>query len=496
MQTPNTTPAADTGQDLAFADAHALAASVRARRISAQALLELYLQRVERFNPAVNAVVLLRADEARRAARAVDDALAAGRATGPLAGVPMTIKESIDWAGTPSTRGHPLYRDNVAARDALMVERLRAAGAVVFGKTNVPWMLQDWQTFNAIYGTTHNPWDRALSPGGSSGGSAAALAAGLTGLELGSDIGASIRNPAHYCGVFGHKPTYGIVPWEGAQLPGSHARSDLTAFGPLARSARDLALALEVLAGPEPASAAAWSLALPPPRKSALGEFRVAVMLDSPCCAQDRVLTDQLARAVDTLAAAGLRVDLRARPEIDWRRAHHLYLMLLRGATGTRVSDTVFEAHRDAAARRGADDHSYPAYVDRAVAMSHREWWQLHNEREGMRLAWARFFQDYDLLLCPAAASTARPHDQAGDRADRTIAVNDGREPVVEQMFWAGIASLVKLPATVAPVGLAADGLPCGLQIVGPYLQDRSCIEFARCVEETLGGFVAPPGFA
>ena len=480
---------------LAFEAAVALAARIRARELTSVELLEHYLERVAKHNPALNAVILLREDEARRQARAADEALQRGEACGPLHGVPMTIKESIDWAGTPSTRGHPGYRDNRPPRDAVMVERLKRAGAVIFGKTNVPFMLQDWQSFNAIYGTTGNPWDPTRSPGGSSGGSAAALAAGLTGLELGTDIGASIRNPAHYCGVFGHKPTYGVVPWQGAQMPGSYAPSDLVVFGPLGRSAADLDVALQVIAGPAGLDAKGWSLALPPPSKRAAKEFRVAVMLENPCCAQDEVLTAKLAEAVEALRRAGVAVDLEARPDIDWKRAHHIYLMLLRAATGARVSDEQYAKHLEGAASRDPDDTSYRAYLDRAVTVSHREWWNLHNERERLRLVWAEFFSAYDLFLCPTAASTAFPHDRAGERPERTIPVNGKREPTTDQLFWAGLSSLVNLPATVAPVGLASNGLPCGIQIVGPHLEDRTCIRFAALVEEALGGFRPPPGY-
>lgn len=481
--------------DLAFEPAVALAAKIRSRQISSFELLEHYLRRVEKHNPRLNAIVLLQADKARSQARAADEALARGDPCGPLHGVPMTIKESIDWQGTPSTRGNPAYRENYPPRNAVMVDRLQRAGAIIFGKTNVPLMLQDWQTFNVIYGTTNNPWDVSRVPGGSSGGSAAAIAAGLTGLELGTDIGASIRNPAHYCGVFGHKATYGVVPWQGAQIPGSFAPSDLVVFGPLARSARDLEVALEVLAGPAGLDADGWSLALPPPRKRALKDFRVAVMLENSCCAQDDVLTRKLADAVDELARAGVRVEANARPALDYKRAHHIYLMLLRAATGARVSDEVYARHLQSAASRTPDDSTYRAYLDRAVTISHRDWWNLHNEREGMRLAWADFFSQYDLLLCPTAASTAFPHDQAGERPERTIPVNGGRQPTTDQLFWAGLSSVVNLPATVAPVGLASDGLPCGIQIVGPHLQDRTCIEFARLVGEALGGFTPPPGY-
>jgi amidase len=235
-------------ENLAFASALSLASKIRHKDISARELLEFYLQRVEHYNPRLNAIIFRQDEQARQRADAADAACARGEVWGPLHGVPMTIKEHFDWVGSPSTRGNPVYQHNYPQRNAVVVERLQTAGAIVFGKTNVPLMLADWQSFNDVYGTTNNPWDLTRVPGGSSGGAAAALTAGLTGLDLGGDIGGSLRNPAHYCGVFGHKPTYGIVPSQGVGLPGVYAPADMAVSGPLARSADDLAVALEVLA--------------------------------------------------------------------------------------------------------------------------------------------------------------------------------------------------------------------------------------------------------
>ena len=256
--------------DLPFRSATALAAEIKRKTISASELLELFLKRVEAYNPALNAIVAMNLSEARERARAADEALARGEDWGPLHGVPMTIKESFDVVGMPTTWGVPELKNNYPTRNAIAVDRFLAAGAILFGKTNVPLYLADWQTFNAIYGTTNNPWDLSRSPGGSSGGSAAALAAGLTALEAGSDIGASIRNPAHYCGVFGHKPTWGICPPRGQALPGIVAPTDISVIGPMARSADDLELGLSIMAGPDDIDAAGWRLELPPPRRSRL----------------------------------------------------------------------------------------------------------------------------------------------------------------------------------------------------------------------------------
>ena len=481
--------------NLAFESALSLASSIHKKQISSLELLELHLRRVEAYNPQLNAIVFMQIDKARQRAEAADGALARGEVWGPLHGVPMTIKESFDWTGSPSTWGNPVFKDNYPQSDGVAVERLQSAGAIIFGKTNVPLMLADWQSFNDIYGTTNNPWDLTRVPGGSSGGAAAALAAGLTGLELGSDIGASIRNPAHYCGVFGHKPTYGIVPYHGQLLPDVFAPPDIAVSGPLSRSAEDLAVAVDVMAGAAGLNAVGWRLDLPAPRKTSLKDFKVAVMLTSPCCVQDNELTDQLQHAIDALAHAGVQVDDRAQPAIDLQRSHHVYLMLLRAATSTSMPDLEFAGHLESAAQRSGDDWRYRAYIDRAVTLHHRDWWQLHNEREKMRLAWADFFQEYDLLLCPAAASAAFPHDHEGERPDRTIPVNGGREPTTDQLFWAGISCSVYLPSTVAPAGFTKSQLPCGLQIVGDYLHDHTCIEFARLLSQELGGFTPPSGY-
>src|SRR5213083_1819026 len=259
--------------DVPFRSARQLAADIKKKKIGCLELLDLHLARVEKYDGALNAIVVRDFERARKRARALDRAR--GR-RGPLHGVPMTIKESYDVAGLPTTWGVPAYRDNVATKNAVVVDRLLGAGAVIFGKTNVPLFLADWQSFNAIYGTTNNPWDVSRAPGGSSGGSAAALAAGLTGLEAGSDIGSSIRNPAHFCGVYGHKPTWGIVPRDGQALPWQQAPVDIDVVGPLARSSDDLALALSVMAGPDAIEAAGWRLELTRPRQKRLRDFKVA----------------------------------------------------------------------------------------------------------------------------------------------------------------------------------------------------------------------------
>ena len=481
--------------DLPFRSARQLAADIRKKKIGCLELLDLYLARVEKYDPALNAIVVRDVDGARRRARAADRALAKGQVWGPLHGVPMTIKESYDVAGLPTTWGVPALRGNVATKNAVVVDRVLAAGVVLFGKTNVPLYLADWQSFNAIYGTTNNPWDLARAPGGSSGGAAAALAAGLTALEAGSDIGSSIRNPAHFCGVFGHKPTWGIVPRHGQALPGQVAPVDIDVVGPLARSADDLSLALSVMAGPDPIDAAGWQLRLRPPRQKRLREFKVALMLDAPESAVDREVQDRLQALADFLGRQRAKVDDRARPAIDTGEAFRVYIRLLRAATSARQSDAEFAKNLGIERGLAADDDSYYARAQRAEVLHHRDWLAANEARHRMRLAWAQFFTRYDLLLCPVAGTAAFPHDQQGERHARTLVINGARAPVTDHLFWAGYSGASFLPSTAAPCGFTPAGLPVGVQIVGPQYGDLTCLGFAKLLEREFQAFVPPPGF-
>jgi amidase len=482
-------------QDIAFWPAKRLAGHLRRRKVGCLELLDHYLTRVERHNPRLNAIIATDIDGARKRARAADRALAKGEVWGPLHGVPMTIKESYDVAGLPTTWGMPALKDNIAARNALAVDRMLGAGVVLFGKTNVPLMLADWQSYNDIYGTTNNPWDLRRSPGGSSGGSAAALAAGLTGIDAGSDIGSSIRNPAHFCGVFGHKPTYGICPPRGHALPGRVAAGDISVIGPLARSAADLDIALAAMAGPDDIDGAGLHLKLPPPKKKRLRDFKVALVLDDVNVEVDRSVKDRLQALADFLARSKAKVNDRARPGFDTTHLHRTYVALLRAATSGRQTAAQFAHSLERAQTVEPDDMSYFAQMTRANVMHHRDWLAYNEERHRIRLKWAEFFKDYDLLLCPVASTPACPHDHAGERWERTIEVNGKTVPATDELFWAGYSCLAYLPATVAPIGFSQEGLPIGVQIVGPQYGDRACIGFAGLIEREFQGFVAPPGY-
>jgi len=332
-------------------------------------------------------------------------------------------------------------------------------------------------------------------PGGSSGGAAAALAAGLTALEIGSDIGASIRDPAHYCGLFGHKPTFGICATNGQALPGRVAEQDITVIGPLARSAADLELALKIVAGPDEIDARGWRLALPPARKKSLREFKVAVMLSAETAEVDRSVQNCIQGVVDFLGKQKVIVSDTARPDIDTAEAHYVFIQLVRSATSRAQTDEVFARNLAAAGKLTADDQSYRAWMLKGNTMFHRDWLQWNEARHQMRLKWDAFFREYDLLLCPAAATAAFPHNHSGERWERMVDVNGRPQPSTTQMFWAGFSGMAYLPSTVAPAGLTSEGLPVGVQIVGPQYGDLTCLRFAQLLERDYQRFVPPPGF-
>lgn len=483
-------------KDIHYQSATALAQALRRREIGSRESLEHFAQRIERFNSGLNAVVTLDLDRARAAADAADAAAARGEFKGPLHGLPITVKDTFETAELRTTAGAKIYERHVPSKNAVAVQRLIDAGAVIFGKTNSPAFAADIQTYNDIFGTTNNPWDRARTPGGSSGGSAVAVAAGLTAFEFGSDIGGSIRIPAHYCGVYGLKTTYGIVPSLG-QIPGppgSLAKRDISVAGPLARAADDLDLVLAAVAGPLPEQAVAWRLALPPPRGKRLGDYRIAAWFDDPDFAVDHALRNTLQQTADALRRAGANVDERARPAFSLRDAFDVFLRLLYPVTTARLPDDAFDKLRDTAARSAPDDASGPARFARAAVISHREWLHINETREQLRAACAAFFKQYDVLLAPSSPIPPIPHDHSPDMMARTIAVNGETRWYWDQQAWIGLAGMAYLPATVAPVGLA-DGLPVGMQIIGPYLEDRTTIDFAKRLAEVVGGFQPPPGY-
>jgi amidase len=481
---------------LDYRTAGELVALLAARKISAVELLERSIARIMQHDGPINAVVVRDFDQARTAARLADAALQRGDRR-PLLGLPMTVKEAYNVAGLPTTWGFPAAKDYSPAEDALAVRRVKAAGAIVIGKTNVPISLADWQSYNDIYGTTNNPWDLGRTPGGSSGGSAAALAAGYVSLELGSDIGGSLRTPAHYCGVFAHKPSLGLVPARGHTRPNMPAlplESDLAVIGPMARSASDLGLALDLIAGPdELTGGVAYRLALPPPRRDSLSDYRVLVIGKHPLIAT----ASDVAKPLDTLAAnlgkAGARV-AHASPLLpDLGKSGRIYTQLLSSNFGALLPTEEYAKIAAATAALPAGDDSLAAWRARGTVLSHRDWIMADGARARLRQEWRELFREWDIVLCPPMPTAAFPHDHVPEQRRRRIEIDGETFPYLDQIVWPGIATLVGLPATAAPIGRTDSGLPVGVQIIGPSLEDRTTIHFAGLIEREFGGFVPPP---
>ena len=480
--------------DLAFLSATQLAAKIRLREISSEELLRLYFERIDRYNGDLNAIVVQRRDEAVAAAKKADQELAKGtEQLGALHGVPMTVKESYGVAGTPSTWGIPEMKDNVVESDALPIQRLKAAGAIIFGKTNVPIRLADFQSYNDIYGTTNNPWDRTRGPGGSSGGSAAALAAGLTGLETGSDIGGSIRNPAHYCGVFGHKPTWGLLPPRGHAMPGVLSPSDISVIGPLARSATDLKTAVLTMGGPDEIAARGQSLNLPRLEKKP-GSMKIAVWRDDEMAPVAKEVSERVDLIAQTLADLGANIDFDARPGFTAQHSDFVYRNLLQATMSARLSDEQYAHALDSVASLDSEDKSTEASVRRSQVARFREWNALNEQRTHLRWAWHDFFNEYDVLLTPVMATAAFPHDHRPMR-ERKIQVDNSPQDYGTQVFWSGLTCGSYLPSTVIPTGLNDQGLPIGIQIAGPEYGDLITIEVAELLEQEGFTFTPAPDF-
>jgi amidase len=471
-----------------------LVEALAARQISARELVDAAIARIEALDPKINAVVVRDFDRARAAADAADAALARGERRA-LLGLPMTVKEQFNIAGLPTTWGFPKHRDWRPDADALAVQRLKAAGAIILGKTNVPINLADWQSYNDVYGTTNNPWDFTRSPGGSSGGSAAALAAGFVPLEFGSDIGGSLRAPAHYCGVFSHKPSLDLVPSRGAgppQTPANPVRGDLAVIGPMARSASDLALQMSVVAGPdELIEGIGYKLALPPPRHEKLADFRVLVIDAHPLCPTANSIQKALNDLTDRLGKAGCTVLRDSSKLPDLALTSRVYRKLLSAFFAADLSPEDRARVEAAAKALPPDDQSLNASGLRGVTMSHRDWIQESRIRGGLRARWQALFHDVDVVLCPPMPTLAFQQDHSPKYA-RKLDVDGMNIPYNDQSVWAGIAILTGLPSTTMPIG-QGDGLPIGMQITGGYLEDRTTIAFADLVEREFGGFIPPP---
>lgn len=492
--------------DPSYATATEILALMDAGEVTSRELVEHQLDRIGRLDGEVHAVVTLDDERALHQADERDAERRAGRVTGPLHGLPMTVKDAFATAGTRTTAGMNELAGHVPDRDAVAVARLRRAGAIVVGKTACPEGVTGQETANALTGTTRNPWDQRRTTGGSSGGAAAALAAGFTPLELGSDMGGSIRQPASFCGVFGHYPTRGVVPLRG-HLPSVPVDDldpsrDLTAVGPMARSAADLTLALEVLAGPDDLDARAWRLELPAARITRPAELRVACWFDDPDFPVASEVVEVLSDAADALADAGASVDAAARPAFDLVEAERVGFDLWVAAASASLEDEQAVEQAQLAETVPPHDDRRVARRAQATAMSHRQWLALDRRRAQLRRAWEELFRDVDVLLCPVVPVVAFPVadepqvvDRMTYRLERTLTVDGVERPYLDQLVWTTAVGLADLPSTSTPVGLSRSGLPVGAQVVGRAFDDRTTLRVASMLNRLTGGFRVPPSF-
>jgi amidase len=477
--------------DPTFATATELTDALRRRAISSRELLEVTLQRIEAAAPHLNAVVRLDVDRARQEATHADEALAGGDLLGPLHGLPMTVKDVWGTEGLVTTSGAPGRARFVPERDAPAVARLRAAGAIVVGKTNTPLWAGDIQTVNDVYGRTSNPWDLARTPGGSSGGAAAAVAAGLSPLELGSDIGGSIRTPAHCCGVYGLKPSWGVIPTRGYLPPtGDLIEDDVNVAGPLARSIDDLELALGVLAGPNDDEAVAWRLELPagPPVEELAG-LRVGVTLDDSDFPVSGEVRDVLQRLADRVADAGAQVVEVPLP-VDLGDGFRTWIDLVLPIVGALLPDEEFAAF---CGLDGIVDESLGVRAGQALVSRWRTRREADERRQHQRRRWAELFDDHDVVLAPPMVVPAFPHDHERPFAERTLDYDGHSAEHLELTAWCAAIGVMLLPVVCLPAGRTRDGLPVGVQCIGPFLSDRRLVGIARLLDTTGERFVPPP---
>ncbi len=453
--------------ELHYLTAAEMAAGLKKKAFSATELCDASIARIERLDPQINAVVVHDFERARAEARMADNAIAKGEAK-PLTGIPMTVKESLDLRGHPTTWGFEAHLEHHAREDALLVRRLKAAGAVILGKTNVPPGLSDWQSTNPIYGRTNNPYDVTRSPGGSSGGAAAAVAMGFSAIDVGSDIGGSIRVPSMFCGVYGHKTSHQLIPM-GGHAPGGMVLAPelLGVVGPIARCAEDLATALDVLAGPD-AESPANKVILPLPRHGRLASFRVMVMDHHPAARADSDILGALEKLATDLAKGGASIARQSSLLPDIQTSWRTYQAILH---------TIMTRSAVNPGRQPISAHDWLTHVDNQ-----------HN----IRKQWHDFFRHFDIVLCPAFGTAAFPHSDELDWRKRSLMMDGEPGNFGGQLGWAGIATVANLPSTAIPLGLNKAGLPIGVQAIGPFLEDKTTIAFAGMV----GHEITPPPLA
>lgn len=484
-------------EDFAFASLVEVSEAIFTKQISSLELTQMILKRIKQYNERINAIPILAEESALAQAKEADKLLAQGTNLSPLHGIPITIKDAFEVKGLITTAGAPEIANYTPTQDALAVARLRQAGAIILGHSNVPYLLNDHQSDNALFGRTNNPWNANRTSGGSSGGAAAALATGLSYLDLGSDIGGSIRIPAHFCGVFGHKPSLNVVPMQGHIPPLPQYRpvapNNLAVAGPMARSARDLRIALSIMGGPTPEEAITYEWKMSPLRYQGLGEHRIGYILDDPFCPVSSDVRRILEKAMDSFEGIGAYV-VEGWPEgLDPEQQYYDYLYLLNAVFAYLLprDKSAREMYYERAQRT---DNSYETIQARAWTDPHREFLRVLQRQQATQQIWQNYFQDFNAFIMPTAIVPAFPHSTQ-PWEERILRTREGERSYYDILFWISFATYAGLPSTSVPVGKTPNGLPVGLQIMGPYLEDSVTIDLANFMEEAVGAFTAPRGF-
>ncbi|TDO51784.1 amidase [Kribbella sp. VKM Ac-2527] len=486
-------------EDLAFAPAHQLLASLEKREVTSRELVDIYLERIGRIDPMLNSVITLDADRARAEADQADRARAGGGAElGPLHGLPITTKDSYETQGMRSSCGREDLAHYVPTQDAEAVARLRKAGAVIMGKTNMPPGNQDVQADNSLFGPTNNPWDRSRTSGGSAGGGAVATAAGLTAFDFGSEIGGSTRIPSHFVGLYGHKATYRAISLVGHLVPGPGvnrwSEPDLACAGAQVRDARDLVPILEATTGALKRDGG-FRFELAPPRATRLKDFRVAVWYEDPDCPIDADVTSAMRSAFTELEKGGATVDVHpAAIPVTIAESHRTFQPLLFSQLGIDRSGMTPAFGASMMARIAQNPRGDALKALRGTFLSHHAWMEADARRQEMRERWTRFFDSYDIVLMPVSPTAAPPHHgKVLDKFGRRFEVDGRQRPYWDQVKWCGVANIAGTPATTIPTGHGAvSGLPIGIQAMGPSGGDLTTIEFAALLGEKLGGYQRP----
>ncbi len=474
-----------------YATAREMIADLKTKKVSARELLNAHLARNDALHAKLNAVIATDIARAQKDAAAIDEARARGAALGALAGLPMTIKDCFDVENLPAVVGNPEFKERPkTSAEAPIAAASRKAGAVIWGKTNVPFMVSDMQTYNVVYGTTNNPYDVTRGCGGSSGGAATALAAAITPLEMGSDIGGSLRHPANYCGVFSLKPTWGAISQRGyiPPLPENYVEHDLNVVGPIARNSEDLKLLWTVLHG-TPAQA----------RRDVKGT-RVAVWDQEPSWPLARDVRDGVQRAAQALEKAGAHVEYR-KPDINGEELMHCYTSILTPIMSLGLPPAVihaFEARREQDRKlvhKGGIEAAGANYR-LTVTVSHRDVLAAMVKRQKLKDRLAAFFgEGWDVIVMPISMVPPFKHLHTPGFNERVLDVDGQSVPYFGLLNWISLATALHAPALAVPAGQNGQGLPIGVQLVGPWNGEDRLFDFAAAVEEGLGGFTPPPGF-